>query len=125
MKFISTCLVAATAILAPMNLGGVEVMSGRAPGRGADGLSQITHVAAGSEATDAVNKAQLDAVAETADGTAYRFKANPSHFTPNLIQNHINEYYSARSVKEQIDAAYVDQRLGELASDEDLSRYVL
>jgi ATP-dependent HslUV protease ATP-binding subunit HslU len=24
-----------------------------------------------------------------------------------------------------IDAAYVDQRLGELASDEDLSRYVL
>jgi trk system potassium uptake protein TrkH len=38
-------LVAATAILAPMNLGGVEVMSGRAPGRGADGLSQITRVA--------------------------------------------------------------------------------
>ncbi|MDP2082624.1 MAG: potassium transporter TrkG [Pseudotabrizicola sp.] len=38
-------LVAATAILAPMNLGGVEVMSGRSPGRGADGLSQITRVA--------------------------------------------------------------------------------
>lgn len=38
-------LVTATAILAPMNLGGVEVMSGRAPGRGADGLSQITRVA--------------------------------------------------------------------------------
>jgi trk system potassium uptake protein TrkH len=38
-------LVAATAILAPMNLGGVEVLSGRAPGRGADGLSQITKVA--------------------------------------------------------------------------------
>ncbi|NEX44969.1 TrkH family potassium uptake protein [Pseudotabrizicola algicola] len=38
-------LVAATAILAPMNLGGVEVMSGRAPGRGAAGLSQITRVA--------------------------------------------------------------------------------
>lgn len=38
-------LVAATAILAPMNLGGVEVLSGRAPGRGADGLSQITRVA--------------------------------------------------------------------------------
>lgn len=38
-------LITASAILAPMNLGGVEVMSGRAPGRGADGLSQITHVA--------------------------------------------------------------------------------
>ncbi|TGD63120.1 TrkH family potassium uptake protein [Tabrizicola sp. WMC-M-20] len=39
-------LVTATAILAPMNLGGVEVMSGRAPGRGgAAGLSQITKVA--------------------------------------------------------------------------------
>jgi len=38
-------LVTATAILAPMNLGGVEVLSGRAPGRGADGLSQITRVA--------------------------------------------------------------------------------
>lgn len=38
-------LVTATAILAPMNLGGVEVMSGRAPGRGAEGLSQITRVA--------------------------------------------------------------------------------
>lgn len=38
-------LVTATAILAPMNLGGVEVLSGRAPGRGADGLSQITKVA--------------------------------------------------------------------------------
>ena len=38
-------LVTATAILAPMNLGGVEVMSGRAPGRGEDGLSQITRVA--------------------------------------------------------------------------------
>ena len=38
-------LVAATAILAPMNLGGVEVMSGSAPGRGVTGLTQITHVA--------------------------------------------------------------------------------
>lgn len=38
-------LVTATAILAPMNLGGVEVMSGRAPGRGTDGLGQITRVA--------------------------------------------------------------------------------
>lgn len=38
-------LVTATAILAPMNLGGVEVMSGSAPGRGLDGLRQITRVA--------------------------------------------------------------------------------
>lgn len=36
------------------------------------------------------------------------FKANPSHFTPNLIQNHINENYSSRSVKEQIDAFYLE-----------------
>ena len=38
-------LVTATAILAPMNLGGVEVLSGRSPGRSTDGLSQITRVA--------------------------------------------------------------------------------
>ncbi len=38
-------LVTATAILAPMNLGGVEVISGRSPGRSTDGLSQITRVA--------------------------------------------------------------------------------
>ena len=38
-------LVTATAILAPMNLGGVEVISGRPPGRSTDGLSQITSVA--------------------------------------------------------------------------------
>lgn len=38
-------LVTATAILAPMNLGGVEVISGRSPGRSTDGLSQITQVA--------------------------------------------------------------------------------
>ncbi len=37
-----------------------------------------------------------------------QFKANPSHFTPNLIQNHINENFSARSVKEQIDAFYLE-----------------
>ncbi len=37
-----------------------------------------------------------------------RFKANPSHFTPNLIQNHINENFSSRSVKERIDAAYLE-----------------
>ncbi len=36
------------------------------------------------------------------------FVANPSHFTPNLINNHINENYSSRSVKEQIDAGYVE-----------------
>ena len=38
-------LVAAVAILAPMTLGGIEVMSGRVPGRGAEGLSQITETA--------------------------------------------------------------------------------
>jgi iron complex outermembrane receptor protein len=37
-----------------------------------------------------------------------RFKANPSHFTPNLIQNHINENFSSRSVKEEINAGYVE-----------------
>lgn len=42
-------LVSATAILAPMNLGGVEVMSGRSPGRGGDGLTQITRIADPSE----------------------------------------------------------------------------
>jgi len=36
------------------------------------------------------------------------FKANPSHFTPNLIPNYINENFSARSVKEQIDAYYIE-----------------
>ncbi len=38
-------LVAGIAVLAPMNLGGIEVMSGRVPGRSAEGLSQITHTA--------------------------------------------------------------------------------
>ena len=38
-------LVAAVAILAPMTLGGTEVLSGRVPGRGAEGLSQITETA--------------------------------------------------------------------------------
>jgi trk system potassium uptake protein TrkH len=42
-------LVSATAILAPMNLGGVEVISGRSPGRGVDGLNQITRIADPSE----------------------------------------------------------------------------
>ncbi|MGH7957885.1 MAG: TonB-dependent receptor domain-containing protein [Opitutaceae bacterium] len=36
------------------------------------------------------------------------FKANPSHFTPDLIANHINENYSSRAVKEQIDAYYLE-----------------
>lgn len=38
-------LVASVAILAPMNLGGIEVISGRVPGRSAEGLSQITATA--------------------------------------------------------------------------------
>ena len=38
-------LVAAVAILAPMTLGGIEVISGRVPGRGAEGLSQIAATA--------------------------------------------------------------------------------
>lgn len=38
-------LVAAVAILAPMTLGGIEVMSGRVPGRSDEGLSQITATA--------------------------------------------------------------------------------
>jgi TonB-dependent receptor len=40
--------------------------------------------------------------------TFERFDANPSHFTPNQNQNHINENYSSRSVKEQITAAYLE-----------------
>ena len=39
----------AVAVLAPMNLGGVEVVTGRAPGRGAVGTSQITRIAEPSE----------------------------------------------------------------------------
>lgn len=38
-------LLAAVAILAPMNLGGMEVISGRVPGRGTEGLGQITRTA--------------------------------------------------------------------------------
>ncbi len=38
-------LMSAVAILAPLNLGGVEVLSGRVPGRGAKGAAQITHAA--------------------------------------------------------------------------------
>ncbi len=38
-------LLTAIAILAPMNLGGVEIISGRAPGRGASGASQVTRIA--------------------------------------------------------------------------------
>lgn len=36
------------------------------------------------------------------------FAANPSHFAPNTITNYINENYSSRSIKEQIDAAYLE-----------------
>ena len=42
-------LVTATAILAPLNLGGVEVITGGAPGRGDGRFSQITRVADPSE----------------------------------------------------------------------------
>ncbi len=38
-------LLSAMAILAPMNLGGAEVYSGRTPGRGAEGVTQITRIA--------------------------------------------------------------------------------
>jgi iron complex outermembrane recepter protein len=41
--------------------------------------------------------------------TTYRqFVANPSWFTPNLVPNYINENFGSRSVKEQIDAGYVE-----------------
>ncbi|MGY6002192.1 hypothetical protein ACS9ZK_21460, partial [Stenotrophomonas maltophilia] len=39
---------------------------------------QVTHVAAGTEGTDAVNKNQLDAVAATADKTSRYFQASGS-----------------------------------------------
>ncbi|MDG1280814.1 MAG: potassium transporter TrkG [Pseudorhodobacter sp.] len=42
-------LVTAVAVLAPLNLGGVEVVSGRVPGRGAPGLGQISKGADPSE----------------------------------------------------------------------------
>ncbi|MDM7930692.1 potassium transporter TrkG [Tabrizicola sp.] len=42
-------LMAAYAILAPLNLGGVEVATGRVPGRGAAGTAQITRTAEPSE----------------------------------------------------------------------------
>jgi trk system potassium uptake protein TrkH len=42
-------LLAAYAILAPMNLGGTEVASGRVPGRGAQGASQVTRTAEPTE----------------------------------------------------------------------------
>lgn len=38
-------LVGAAALLAPLDLGGVEVISGRVPGRGAQGAGQVTRVA--------------------------------------------------------------------------------
>lgn len=42
-------LVVALAVLAPLNLGGMEVVSGRTPGRGASGASQITEIAGMAE----------------------------------------------------------------------------
>lgn len=42
-------LLTAVAVLAPLNLGGFEVLSGGAVGRGASGAAQITRVADGSE----------------------------------------------------------------------------
>ncbi len=42
-------LLSAAAVLAPLNLGGVEVLSGRVPGRGAQGAEQIIHGADPSE----------------------------------------------------------------------------
>jgi len=42
-------LLAAHAILAPLNLGGVEVATGRVPGRGAAGTAQVTRTAEPSE----------------------------------------------------------------------------
>ncbi len=42
-------LLSAYAILAPLNLGGAEVISGRVPGRGATGATQITRIAEPAE----------------------------------------------------------------------------
>lgn len=42
-------LLAAYAVLAPLNLGGAEVMSGRVPGRGSGGTVQITKIAEPAE----------------------------------------------------------------------------
>ncbi|MEZ5797209.1 MAG: potassium transporter TrkG [Paracoccaceae bacterium] len=42
-------LLAAYAVLAPLNLGGAEVISGRVPGRGATGATQITRIAEPSQ----------------------------------------------------------------------------
>src|SRR5690606_35458476 len=50
--------------------------NGQLPGDIAAIDRQITHVAAGTEDTDAVNLAQLQEVAKTADNTDYFFKAS-------------------------------------------------
>ncbi len=42
-------LLAAYSVLAPLNLGGAEVISGRVPGRGAKGATQITRIAEPAE----------------------------------------------------------------------------
>ena len=36
------------------------------------------------------------------------FAANPDHFAPNAVTNFINTYASSRSIKEQVDAGYVE-----------------
>ncbi|MDO8545275.1 MAG: TonB-dependent receptor [Opitutaceae bacterium] len=36
------------------------------------------------------------------------YAANPDQFRPNLISNYINENFSSRSVKEQVDSAYLE-----------------
>jgi hypothetical protein len=40
--------------------------------------------------------------------TLDQFEANSEWFVPSMPNNHINEFYSSRAVKEQIDAAYVE-----------------
>src|SRR3546814_10624570 len=45
---------------------------------------QITNVAAGTEDTDAVNKAQLDEVGKTADNTDHFFKATDDPDNPGV-----------------------------------------
>ena len=39
---------------------------------------------------------------------AEQLKSNPAYFSPALTSNRINELYSARALKEQIDASYVE-----------------
>lgn len=50
-------LLAAYAVLSPLNLGGAEVLSGRVPGRGSGGAAQITRLA---DMTERLNRHALD-----------------------------------------------------------------